>query len=148
MEKGFMPAKELREHVKKAQQELADELKCPADKIPVKDVFDRTGIATRQIAVMLGITAQELHKQLNDAGVIFRQGNIWCPYAQYVNKGYGLYRHNCINRSSGEVQLDLHWRWTMKGYLFIKYLLASGKQQQHNIKVKNTEMQQMEFNFN
>ncbi len=145
--KGLVPRNELKHKVEKIASTLADELGCSTTDIPINDIFDLSGILSWQIAAQEGITVRELHKKLYDAGVIYKRGQTWYPYAKYINKGYGKYRHNGIKHNSGILSMNMLWTWTLKGYLFIKYVLRNKQDNKHKTSKNDGDMIQMTFNL-
>ena len=60
---------------------------------------------------------------LHDAGVQYRQGDIWLLYAKYQDQGYTSTKTQTFGGSDGEAHSRVHTYWTQKGRLFIYDLL-------------------------
>ena len=88
-------------------------LQCP-DLLPIS-----------QIAKDYGMSAQKMNKLLNEAGVQYKQGNIWLLYQKYASEGYTQTRTDVYEDSDGESHAKLRTCWTQKGRLFIYDLLKS-----------------------
>lgn len=84
----------------------------------VLDSYDT--FTSTQIAKELGMSAQALHKLLNDAGVMFRQGSQWFLYAKYQAKGYVKTREHTYRRKDGRTGLFLTTVWTEAGRMFVR----------------------------
>lgn len=84
----------------------------------VLDSYDT--FTSTQIAKELGMSAQALHKLLNDAGVMFRQGSQWFLYAKYQAKGYVKTREHTYQRKDGRTGLFLTTVWTEAGRMFVR----------------------------
>lgn len=86
----------------------------------VLDSYDT--FTSTQIAKELGMSAQALHKFLNDAGVMFRHGSQWFLYAKYQAKGYVKTREHTYQRKDGRTGLFLTTVWTEAGRMFVRRL--------------------------
>lgn len=84
----------------------------------VLDSYDT--FTSTQIAKELGMSAQALHKLLNDAGVMFKHGNQWFLYAKYQAKGYVKTREHTYQRKDGRTGLFLTTVWTEAGRMFVR----------------------------
>ena len=84
----------------------------------VLDSYDT--FTSTQIAKELGMSAQALHKFLNDAGVMFRHGSQWFLYAKYQAKGYVKTREHTYQRKDGRTGLFLTTVWTEAGRMFVR----------------------------
>ena len=84
----------------------------------VLDSYDT--FTSTQIAKELGMSAQALHKFLNDAGVMFRHGSQWFLYARYQAKGYVKTREHTYQRKDGRTGLFLTTVWTEAGRMFVR----------------------------
>lgn len=87
----------------------------------VLDSYDT--FTSTQIAKELGMSAQALHKLLNDAGVMFRQGSQWFLYAKYQAKGYVKTREHTYQRKDGRTGLFLTTVWTEAGRMFVRRMV-------------------------
>ena len=87
----------------------------------VLDSYDT--FTSTQIAKELGMSAQALHKLLNDAGVMFRQGSQWFLYAKYQAKGYVKTREHTYRRKDGRTGLFLTTVWTEAGRMFVRRMV-------------------------
>lgn len=84
----------------------------------VLDSYDT--FTSTQIAKELGMSAQALHKFLNDAGVMFRHGSQWFLYAKYQAKGFVKTREHTYQRKDGRTGLFLTTVWTEAGRMFVR----------------------------
>lgn len=84
----------------------------------VLDSYDT--FTSTQIAKELGMSAQALHKFLNDAGVMFKYGSQWFLYAKYQAKGYVKTREHTYQRKDGRTGLFLTTVWTEAGRMFVR----------------------------
>lgn len=84
----------------------------------VLDSYDT--FTSTQIAKELGMSAQALHKLLNDAGVMFKHGSQWFLYAKYQAKGYVKTREHTYQRKDGRTGLFLTTVWTEAGRMFVR----------------------------
>lgn len=84
----------------------------------VLDSYDT--FTSTQIAKELGMSAQALHKFLNDAGVMFKHGSQWFLYAKYQAKGYVKTREHTYQRKDGRTGLFLTTVWTEAGRMFVR----------------------------
>lgn len=76
-----------------------------------------------KIAKDFGKSARWLNGFLHDAGVQYRQGDIWLLYAKYQDQGYTSTKTQTFGGSDGEAHSRVHTYWTQKGRLFIYDLL-------------------------
>jgi prophage antirepressor-like protein len=75
------------------------------------------------IAKDYGKSGRWLNNYLHDAGVQFKQSDIWLLYQQYAGLGYTRTRtHNYLG-NDGTAHASVHTYWTQKGRLFIYELL-------------------------
>lgn len=84
----------------------------------VLDSYDT--FTSTQIAKELGMSAQALHKLLNDAGVMFKHGSQWFLYAKYQAKGFVKTREHTYQRKDGRTGLFLTTVWTEAGRMFVR----------------------------
>jgi phage antirepressor YoqD-like protein len=71
------------------------------------------------IAVHLGISAKRLNKFLVDEGIIYKQGDLYCPSHKIRNKGYCDYHVIPYINSQGETMTREHLKWTESGRRFV-----------------------------
>lgn len=86
----------------------------------VLDSYDT--FTTTQIAKEFGMSAQALHKFLNEAGVMFKHGSQWFLYAKYQAKGYVKTRETTYKKKDGRTGLFLTTVWTEAGRMFVRKL--------------------------
>lgn len=84
----------------------------------VLDSYDT--FTSTQIAKELGMSAQALHKFLNDAGVMFRHGSQWFLYAKYQAKGFVKTRETTYKKKDGRTGIMLSTVWTEAGRMFVR----------------------------
>lgn len=102
-----------------------------APKVEYHDkVLNQSNLITpTTIAKDMGLkSATELNKLLHDKGVIYKQGNVWHPYAQYE----WLLTENYIDyKSYDDKEVAPQLRWTEKGrkWLMEKFLFEYNKNQ-------------------
>lgn len=80
-------------------------------------------LSISKIAKDFGKSARWLNGFLHDAGVQYRQGDIWLLYAKYQDQGYTSTKTQTFGGSDGEAHSRVHTYWTQKGRLFIYDLL-------------------------
>lgn len=80
-------------------------------------------LSISKIAKDFGKSARWLNGFLHDAGVQYRQGDIWLLYAKYQDQGYTSTKTQTFGGSEGEAHSRVHTYWTQKGRLFIYDLL-------------------------
>lgn len=80
-------------------------------------------LSISKIAKDFGKSARWLNGFLHDAGVQYRQGDIWLLYAKYQDQGYTSTKTQTFGGSDGETHSRVHTYWTQKGRLFIYDLL-------------------------
>lgn len=80
-------------------------------------------LSISKIAKDFGKSARWLNRFLHDAGIQYRQGDIWLLYAKYQDQGYTSTKTQTFGGSDGEAHSRVHTYWTQKGRLFIYDLL-------------------------
>lgn len=80
-------------------------------------------LSISKIVKDFGKSARWLNGFLHDAGVQYRQGDIWLLYAKYQDQGYTSTKTQTFGGSDGEAHSRVHTYWTQKGRLFIYDLL-------------------------
>ena len=84
------------------------------------EVLSATNLHTiNSIAVHLGISAIRLNKFLVDHGLIYKQGDIYCPSFKTRGKGYCDFHVVPYINSNGERMTREHLKWTETGRQFI-----------------------------
>ena len=84
------------------------------------EVLSATNLHTiNSIAVHLGISAIRLNKFLVDHGLIYKQGDIYCPSFKIRGKGYCDFHVVPYINSNGERMTREHLKWTETGRQFI-----------------------------
>lgn len=84
------------------------------------EVLSATNLHTiNSIAVHLGISAIRLNKFLVDQGLIYKQGDIYCPSCKIRGKGYCDFHVVPYINSNGERMTREHLKWTEVGRQFI-----------------------------
>ena len=121
--KNKKPASSLKPKLPVKTQQLAEAapkvsyydivLQCP-DLLPIS-----------QIAKDYGMSAQKMNKLLNEAGVQYKQGNIWLLYQNMLPKVIPRPVQMSMKIPTGESHAKLRTCWTQKGRLFIYDLLKS-----------------------
>lgn len=122
--------KEERETRKQLETEVAVKTQQLAEAAPKVSYYDIVLqcpdlLPISQIAKDYGMSAQKMNKLLNEAGVQYKQGNIWLLYQKYASEGYTQTRTDVYEDSDGESHAKLRTCWTQKGRLFIYDLLKS-----------------------
>lgn len=91
---------------------------------PKVEYYDQTlnsenCMTSSQVALDLGITAQELHNKLCQANIIYKQSGQWNLYKPY--KGWKLYDTNTYTfpSSNGGTRTKVYTVWTQRGRRFI-----------------------------
>lgn len=71
--------------LKKQNQELKKVVEEQKDKVDYHDRVLNSNrlLNTSDIAKDLGMSAAQLHKKLNERGIIYKRGNTWYPYSKY-----------------------------------------------------------------
>lgn len=78
-----------------------------------------------------GYSAPALNKILNELGVQFKMGNVWCLYAKYADKGYAHTTTFFIEQNN---KTSLNLQWTEKGRNMIHDLLEKNGLLKNKIK--------------
>lgn len=97
---------------------------------PKVEYYDQTlnsedCMTSSQVALDLGITAQELHNKLCQANIIYKQSGQWNLYKPY--KGWKLHDTNTYTfpSSNGGTRTKVYTVWTQRGRRFIIALLTT-----------------------
>lgn len=97
---------------------------------PKVEYYDQTlnsedCMTSSQVALDLGITAQELHNKLCQANIIYKQSGQWNLYKPY--KGWKLHDTNTYTfpSSNGGTRTKVYTVWTQRGRRFIIALFNS-----------------------
>lgn len=77
-----------------------------------------------QVAKDYGLSGKALNKILHDEKVQYKLSGQWLLYSKHQDKGYTKSDTTEYRKTSGEVGISLHTKWTQKGRLFIHQLLA------------------------
>lgn len=85
----------------------------------------KDAMAISKIAKDFGLSAVALNKILHDAGVQYKQGDVWLLYQKYAGKGYTQTKTDLHADSNGVQHTKVRTCWTQKGRLFIYDLLKS-----------------------
>lgn len=85
-----------------------------------RDVLAASNLHTvNSIAVHLGISAIRLNRFLMEHGLIYKQGDIYCPSCKIRDKGYCDFHVVPYISSSGEKMTREHLKWTEAGRKFV-----------------------------
>lgn len=101
---------------------LNNEIKIQAPKVKyVDEVLQSVNTYTStQMAKECGLReAEQLHKQLRDKGIMFRQSGQWMLTAKYSEKGYTKPRTSTYTRSDGSQGTNTITVWTEKGRAYL-----------------------------
>lgn len=101
---------------------LNNEIKTQAPKVKyVDEVLQSVNTYTStQMAKECGLReAEQLHKQLRDKGIMFRQSGQWMLTAKYSEKGYTKPRTSTYTRSDGSQGTNTITVWTEKGRAYL-----------------------------
>ena len=85
----------------------------------------KDAMAISKIAKDFGLSAVALNKILHDAGVQYKQGDVWLLYQKYAGKGYTQTKTDLYADSNGVQHTKVRTCWTQKGRLFIYDLLKN-----------------------
>lgn len=77
------------------------------------------------IAKDYGWNANHMNAYLHEAGVQYKQGNIWLLYQKYAEQGYTSTKTHLHRGGDGEIHSKVHTYWTQKGRLFLYDLLKA-----------------------
>jgi len=113
----------LAEQVSVQQQQIAEMQPKASYYDVVLNCKDLVAIST--IAKDYGWSANKMNAYLHEAGVQYKQGNIWLLYQKYAEQGYTSTKTHSYPGNDGEVHSKTHTYWTQKGRLFIYSLLKS-----------------------
>lgn len=81
-------------------------------------------LSVSQIAKDYGLTGQKLNKILHENKVQYKQSGQWLLYNSVANKGYTQSETIEFTDKTGNLQVKLNTKWTIKGRLFIHDLLG------------------------
>ena len=104
------------------------EMQVSAPKVNYYDdtLLSRNTLTTTQVAKSIGLTAQELTQKLREAGIIYRQSDMWMlkePYCKWKLHGTRTATHT---RSDGTIGTNIYTVWTERGRRFIVALSENG----------------------
>ena len=85
----------------------------------------KDAMAISKIAKDFGLSAVALNKILHDAGVQYKQGDVWLLYQKYAGKGYTQTKTDLYADANGVQHTKVRTCWTQKGRLFVYELLKA-----------------------
>lgn len=110
-----------KEEVIQAKEEVIQDLKPKSEYC--EQVLRADGAVTiTVIAKDYGMSAVKMNALLHDAGIQYKQGNIWLLYAEYADKGYTKSETYVQGTAWGETAI-MNTKWTQKGRLFLYDIL-------------------------
>lgn len=117
--------KELENENSQSKQIIQVQSERIAKDAPKVEYYDQTLAAenmltTRQIANEIGITSNELHKQLQQIGILFRQSDQWLmrkPYSTW--KLHGMRTYTYYNKDKETTYAKPYLVWNQRGKRFI-----------------------------
>lgn len=97
------------------------EMKTSAPKVNYYDetLLSRNTLTTTQVAKSIGLNAVELSKKLREAGIIYRQSDMWMLKEPYCKWNLHATRTATHTRSDGSVGTNVYTVWTERGRRFI-----------------------------
>lgn len=106
------------------ESENAQQKQIIAEYSPKASYYDvvlqtKDAISASQIAKDYGKSAKWLNDYLHQAGVQFKQGDVWLLYQKHSGQGYTRSKTHTYCGSDGQQHSKLHTYWTQKGRLFI-----------------------------
>lgn len=121
MARGVLAAQRT---IERQKEQLREQQRLLQEQAPVveycNEVLSATNLHTiNSIAVHLGISAIRLNKFLVDQGLIYKQGDIYCPSCKIRGKGYCDFHVVPYINSNGERMTREHLKWTEVGRQFI-----------------------------
>lgn len=78
---------------------------------------------TTTIAKELGMSAQALHRILNEEGIIYKHDRHWVTYSRYDKMGFTKSRTISYQASQGQERTSVTTTWTEKGRRYIHELI-------------------------
>lgn len=85
----------------------------------------KDAMAISKIAKDFGLSAVALNKILHDAGVQYKQGDVWLLYQKYAGMGYTQTKTDLYADANGVQHTKVRTCWTQKGRLFVYELLKA-----------------------
>lgn len=97
------------------------EIKTSAPKVNYYDetLLSRNTLTTTQVAKSIGLNAVELSKKLREAGIIYRQSDMWMLKDPYCKWNLHATRTATHTRSDGSIGTNVYTVWTERGRRFI-----------------------------
>lgn len=104
------------------------EIQTSAPKVNYYDetLLSRNTLTTTQVAKSIGLNAQELTQKLKEAGIIYRQSDMWMLKEPYCKWKLHSTRTATHTRSDGTVGTNIYTVWTERGRRFIVALSENG----------------------
>lgn len=104
------------------------EMQASAPKVNYYDdtLLSRNTLTTTQIAKSIGLNAQELTHKLREAGIIYRQSDMWMLKEPYCKWKLHSTRTATHTRSDGSIGTNIYTVWTERGRRFIVALSQNG----------------------
>lgn len=92
----------------------------------VDTILESTGtMATTQIAADYGMSAKQLNRILNEAGIQRNVNGQWILYKKYMGKGYTESKTFNFTHADGRPDAKINTMWTQKGRLLIHSTLET-----------------------
>jgi prophage antirepressor-like protein len=116
------------EQIRKLESTVGTQSQQIAEMEPKASYYDvilkcEDAVAVSVIAKDYGKSGRWLNRYLHDAGVQFKQGDIWLLYAKHAEKGYTCTKtHNYLGHD-GAAHASLHTYWTQEERRFLYDLL-------------------------
>lgn len=116
---------EQKDRTIEAQQK---EMQVSAPKVNYYDstLLSRNTLTTTQVAKSIGLNAIELTKKLREAGIIYRQSDMWMLRDPYCKWNLHSTRTATHTRSDGSIGTNIYTVWTERGRRFIVALSENG----------------------
>lgn len=116
---------EQKDRTIEAQQK---EMQVSAPKVNYYDstLLSRNTLTTTQVAKSIGLNAIELTKKLREAGIIYRQSDMWMLRDPYCKWHLHSTRTATHTRSDGSIGTNIYTVWTERGRRFIVALSENG----------------------
>ena len=116
---------EQKDRTIEAQQK---EMQVSAPKVNYYDstLLSRNTLTTTQVAKSIGLNAIELTKKLREAGIIYRQSEMWMLRDPYCKWNLHSTRTATHTRSDGSIGTNIYTVWTERGRRFIVALSENG----------------------
>lgn len=84
-------------------------------------------IPLNRIAACYGLTAQGVHKMLEEDKILYKKQDKWWIHSKYAAKGYYAEKAAIFTDSDGETYVKFSGVWTPKGQAFLHtYLQGKG----------------------